>query len=39
MRKKLSDMIPYVEDARVPYPLLVALHVKNRLKASQYHGK
>ena len=35
----LEDMIPYVEDAQVPFPILVALHVKNTMKASKYHGK
>ena len=39
MSTKLSQLTQYVEKADVPYPLLVALHVKNREKASQYHGK
>ena len=38
MNGTLSDMIPYVENADVPFPVLVALQVKNRAEASQYHG-
>ena len=38
LEEKLTDMIPYVETGEVPYPILVALEVKNKLEASQYHG-
>lgn len=32
-------MIPYVENGTVPYPILVTLQVKNRVRSSNYHGE
>ena len=38
MFSKLSDIVPFIEEGKVPYPIIVALHVKNRFQSSDFHG-
>ena len=38
MEIKLSDAVSYVEEGKVPYPILVALHAKNTETSQLFHG-
>ena len=35
----LSDFSEVVDTAQVPYPLVSALHVRNKVAAHRYHGE
>jgi len=39
MFSKLSETVPFISEGKVPYPIIVALHVKNRFSSSDFHGK
>ena len=39
MSYTLSDLINYVKDGEVPYPIFAALNVKRPKLAREFHGK